>query len=126
MRKLHKKLEEKKVAMKETASLNESIGDSSHIIALDETISLDFKMPAILDESRGTLVIEYFINHFVLLSKKCNEFRSSGRALMYLMQAENLLRLLRELKFFGSSKHNDLRDEIEQLKQHTTPLPLEP
>ena len=69
------------------------------------------------DETRGSLVIEYFIKHFIAMAKKSNEYRSYGQGLMYLMQAENLMKLLRECGFYGTSAHVELLADLEQLRQ---------
>ena len=36
---------------------------------------------------------------------------------MYLMQAENLMKLLRECGFYGTSAHVELLADLEQLRQ---------
>ena len=69
------------------------------------------------DETRGSLVIEYFIKHFIAMAKKSNEYRAYGQGLMYLMQAENLMKLLRECGYYGTSAHVELLADLEQLRQ---------
>ena len=46
------------------------------------------------DEARKTCLLEFFTDHFVSMAKESNRKRSYGQALMYVMQAENLLQLL--------------------------------
>ena len=47
-------------------------------------------------EARTTCVLEFFMDHFILMAKESNRKRAYGQALMYVMQAENLLQLLGE------------------------------
>lgn len=69
------------------------------------------------DETRGRLIIEYFIKHFIALAKKSHEFGCHGQCLMYLMQAENLIHLLKDLRFYGATEHMEFETELEQLRQ---------
>ncbi len=82
----------------------------------DDVIDLSLVIEP-FDETRGSLVIEYFIKHFIAMAKKSNEFRSYGQGLMYQMQAENLMRMLKEFGFYGSAAHVDLANDLEQLRQ---------
>ncbi len=82
-----------------------------------ETISVDAPLPASWDDNRRRLVLEFFLAHFVAMARRSNEFRHYGQGLMYVMQADNLMRLLVECKFYGTRAHVELKDEIEQLKQ---------
>ena len=107
MRRFHqKRLEEKEAAFR---ARQEQSGDN-------ETIDMKLKVDR-FDGARGRLVIEYFITHFVALAKKSNEFRAYGQGRAYRLQAENLMRLLKDLNLEGTQKHLVLRTEIEQLKQ---------
>ena len=69
------------------------------------------------DPSRGRLVLEFFIRHYISLAKKSNEFSSHGQSLMYIYQAENLMRLLSDLNLSGAAQHMGFHTELEQLKQ---------
>ena len=82
----------------------------------EEKLDMNFSVKR-FDDTRGRLVIEFFVSHFLLLAKKSNENRAYGQGLMYLLQVENLLRLLNELKLHGSASHMEFQTELEQLKQ---------
>ena len=69
------------------------------------------------DETRGRLVIELFVAHFLVLAKRSNENRAYGQGLMYLLLVENLLRLLVDLKLYGAASHMDFKTELEHLRQ---------
>jgi hypothetical protein len=107
MRQLRRRNEEKAAAERKAAEGPE---------LEKETISLDLPLGD-FDDTRRQLILEFFIEHFAAMARRSNEFRHYGQGLMYLMQAENLMRLLVECKFFGSGLHLDLKQQIEQLKQ---------
>jgi hypothetical protein len=111
MRKLRQKLDEESAKRR---LLEES--NRHKKLRKDDVINLTMAVEP-FDETRGSLVLEFFIKHFIAMAKKSNEFRSYGQGHMYLMQAENLMRLLKESGFYGTSSHVDLMTDIEQLRQ---------
>jgi hypothetical protein len=74
-------------------------------------------LPDPFDDSRGRLVLEYFISHFIAMAKKSNEFSCHGQSFMYIKHADNLMRLMKELKYYGTNAHMGYETELEQLKQ---------
>ena len=62
---------------------------------MKEKISIPF------DDGKKKLILEFFIRHFIEMARKSNEFRTYGQGLMYVMQAENLLKLYNELGYEG-------------------------
>ena len=69
------------------------------------------------DENRGRLILEFFISHFITLAKKSNEFSSFGQSLLYVKHADNLMKLMQEMGYYGANNHMGFQTELEQLKQ---------
>ena len=62
---------------------------------MKEKISIPF------DDGKKKLILEFFIRHFIEMARKSHEFRTYGQGLMYVMQAENLLKLYNEIGYEG-------------------------
>eukprot|EP00095_Tigriopus_kingsejongensis_P004579 maker-scaffold462_size163801-snap-gene-0.53 protein:Tk04579 transcript:maker-scaffold462_size163801-snap-gene-0.53-mRNA-1 annotation:"hypothetical protein AaeL_AAEL009477" len=68
------------------------------------------------DSLRGGLVLGFFLEHFIKMAEKSNQYRCYGQGLMYLMHCENLVRLIKELNCHAANE-SEIREKIEQLKQ---------
>merc|ERR1712079_492754 len=64
------------------------------------------------------LLLEFFISHFIKMSQKSNTFRNPGQATLYLLHAENLLKLLKEMGFEASEFSMDIR-KLRDVKSET-------
>jgi hypothetical protein len=69
------------------------------------------------DDAKKKLILEFFIRHFIAMAKKSNEFRTYGQGLMYVMQAENLLRLYTEIGYEGSKDYLQFKVQLQQLRE---------
>lgn len=76
---------------------------------------INMKIPN-FSELRKKAVLVFFIQHFINLIKKSNEFRAYGQSLMLVMQAQNLVKILEELGYDQNREVVDLRVELERLR----------
>ncbi len=106
---LRRKAEERRASQQSAGSGATDAGGGPGGIDLNLTVSE-------LDPSRGRLVLEFFTGHFLSLAAKSNDFRADGQCRMYVGLAQNLLRLLQELKLDGSASMG-LQEELERLRQ---------
>ena len=72
----------------------------------------------VFDEARKSLVLEFFIGHFLRMAEKSNEFRNRGQSYMYLSQSENLVTLLEELGFDDKPNVREFKQEILRLREN--------
>ncbi|XP_059088157.1 uncharacterized protein LOC131884408 [Tigriopus californicus] len=81
---------------------------------LDPT-RLDYPLQTIekFDEDKRTLILDFFIDHFIQMAEKSNINRCYGQGLMYAMHCENLAKLP------GYSGNLHFTSKIEQLRQVT-------
>ena len=70
------------------------------------------------DEARKSLILEFFIAHFLKMAEKSNEFRNRGQSYMYLIQSENLVTLLEELGFDDKPNVREFKHEILRLREN--------
>jgi len=69
------------------------------------------------DEIRAKLILEFFIAHFLKMASKSNEFRNSGQGLMFVLQAENLMAILKDIGFDETLQTQEFRQDIFRLKE---------
>ena len=81
------------------------------------SIDLREKIVTPFDDAKKKLILEFFIRHFIAMAKKSNEFRTYGQGLMYVMQAENLLRLYTEIGYEGSKDYLQFKVQLQQLRE---------
>ena len=70
------------------------------------------------DEARKSLVLEFFIGHFLKMAEKSNEFRNRGQSYMYILQSENLVTLLEELGFDDTPTVREFKQKILKLREN--------
>ncbi|CAG0879599.1 unnamed protein product [Darwinula stevensoni] len=68
-----------------------------------------------LDRIRLNSILPLFIEHFIAMGKKSNEFGDRGQALLYLNHAENLAKLMEE-ECNDVDKTKKYKDDIRQLR----------
>lgn len=83
----------------------------------DDTNVLDLNLKIKpFSELRKKALLLFFIEHFICLIKKSNEFRAYGQSLMLLLQAQNLLQILDDMGYDQLKEVVDFRIELETLK----------
>jgi len=105
MRKLRENIEEE--AKKSAAEVDKK----KNVIDLQANI-------AVFDEARKSLVLEFFIAHFLKMAEKSNEFRNRGQSYMYLSQCENLVTLLKERGYEDKPSVREFEHEILRLREN--------
>ena len=102
---IHAKLNEQQMTNGRSEGLN-----------TDAEIDLEMKIPKRLDEIRKKSLLVFFIDHFIALVKKSNEFRAYGQSLMLVLQSQNLLKLMEELGYGETQEFAAFRIELEKLR----------
>ena len=74
------------------------------------------QIPKAFGEARKKALLVFFINHFISLAKKSNEFRAYGQSLMLVLQSQNLVKLLEELGYGETKECSDFRIQLEKLR----------
>ena len=82
----------------------------------DDLVDLDMQIPKSFSEARKKALLVFFINHFIALAKKSNEFRAYGQSLMLVLQSQNLVKLLEELGYGETKECSDFRIQLEKLR----------
>ncbi len=94
---------------------NNSLKDT--LLEQNEIIDPNMEVKAPLGQTRGRLVLEFFIRGFLDMSRRSHDFSALGQSRLYIHQAENLLRLLADLGFSETMTFIDLKAEAAKLKQ---------
>ena len=74
------------------------------------------QIPKAFSEARKKALLLFFLNHFISLAKKSNEFRAYGQSLMLTLQGQNMLQLLEEMGYGETKECTDLKVELEKLR----------
>ncbi|KAM3963470.1 uncharacterized protein ACR2FA_002406 [Aphomia sociella] len=83
----HRQLIEQKRALYNKQSKN-------HVIKQEKEINPKVVLPVKLEPERRRLVLEFFIPHFIAMSRSSEKFEAIGQAIIYLEQAQRLCLLL--------------------------------
>lgn len=88
----------------------------SYYVDAKTDIDLDMQIPKVFNEPRKKALLSFFINHFISLAKKSNEFRAYGQSLMLVLQSQNMVKLLDEMGYGESKETTDFKIELEKLR----------
>ena len=78
-----------------------------------------------MDDARKKMILEFFIQHFIEMAKKSNEYRSYGQSLMYLMQAENMVQVVKEMGYEGSNLIVESDAQLQHMRDISHPSSIQ-
>jgi hypothetical protein len=107
-----RKMEEKLKRAKELEASQQARPEAK----IKATVDLNMVIPKTLSETRKKTLVTFFIEHYIALAKKSNEFRAYGQSLLLVLQAQNLLRILEDLGYQDTKECRDYRIELERLR----------
>lgn len=79
-------------------------------------IDVEMQIPKTFNEPRKKALLTFFINHFIALAKKSNEFRAYGQSLMLVLQSQNMVKLLEEMGYGDTKETTDFKIQLEKLR----------